>query len=471
MTTVFSPIIQQQQAANRRALAGAGRGLRANLRPLVLAAGVLVAAAMMPVDDATAQLNGDMLGRPHTYKTQYNDTLLDIARDARLGGIELMAANPGIDAWLPGNDVTLFLPTAHLLPDAPHKGIVINTAELRLYYFGDPANPLSFPIGVGRDGYLTPHGTTTIVRKKEKPNWYLTPSEVADHPELPPVIPPGDDNPLGEYAMYLGWPSYLIHGTNIAWGIGRRASRGCIRMYPENIEWLFKRVPTGTQVTVVDQPVKLGRMDGDLYIEVQPSSKQIDAIEESSKAPGPPDPLPLAEWTDRILVAAGPDIDRVDWPAVEKALADRQGFPIRIASSAANAGTSAPAPTLIDKPTMAAVALPAALAAATAAAATATKSDAKTPPAAGSSSAAAAPAAKPSSTPAPSQASKSQASKSPAAKSAPDKAEAQKSAPAKSSAPAKNGAATTMSPVAKPASSGKSGAATTSTSQQRTASR
>lgn len=313
-----------------------------------------------PAGKASAQLNGDGLGKAYTYKTHHDDTLLDIARSARLGGIELMAANPGVDPWLPGTDVTVMLPTAHLLPDAPRKGIVINTAELRLYYFGDPARPLSFPIGVGRDGYLTPHGSTTIARKKENPSWYLTPSEIADHPELPKVIPPGPDNPLGEHALYLGWPSYLIHGTNIPWGIGRRASRGCIRMYPENIAWLFDRVPIGTPVTVVDQPVKIGRMDGDLYIEVQPSSKQIDIMEETSKAPAPPEPLPLAEWSDRILVAAGPDIERIDWPALEKALADRQGYPIRIATSADHAGTPAVNAPLVDKPEMAALALPAA---------------------------------------------------------------------------------------------------------------
>ncbi len=164
MTTVFSPTTARQQVAHRRTSRGPRRGLRAVLRPLVLAAGVFFVAAMTPAGDAAAQLNGDMLGRPHTYTTHYDDTLLDIAREARLGGIELMAANPGVDAWLPGNNVTLFLPTAHLLPDAPRKGIVINTAELRMYYFGDPAKPLSFPIGVGRDGYLTPHGTTSIVR-------------------------------------------------------------------------------------------------------------------------------------------------------------------------------------------------------------------------------------------------------------------------------------------------------------------
>jgi L,D-transpeptidase ErfK/SrfK len=241
-----------------------------------------------------------------------------------------MVANPGVDPWVPGRNTHLLLPTMHILPNGPRKGIVINTAELRLYYYDAEDGYFSYPLGVGRDGFLTPLGTTKIVRKKERPSWYLTPSEIRDHPELPRVIPPGEDNPLGEYALYLGWPAYLIHGTNTPWGIGRRTSRGCIRMYPEDIEWLFQKVPIGTQVTVVDQPVKLGWKDGELYIEVQPSTMQIDKMEETSRSPGPPDPIPLAQEADRILKVAGASSDRLDWPTIERALTDRQGYPMRI---------------------------------------------------------------------------------------------------------------------------------------------
>ena len=140
------------------------------------------------------------------------------------------------------------------------------------------------------------------MRKKEQPSWYLTPSEIRDHPELPRVIPPGEDNPLGEYAMYLGWPSYLIHGTNTPWGIGRRDQP---RLHPHVPGRHRVAVPhrcrSARQVTVVDQPVKLGWKDGELYIEVQPSTMQIDKMEETSRSPGPPDPIPLAEQADRIL--------------------------------------------------------------------------------------------------------------------------------------------------------------------------
>ncbi|MBK8175860.1 MAG: L,D-transpeptidase family protein [Rhodospirillales bacterium] len=281
--------------------------------------------------EATAAKTGDIIGEMHDYVTwNPKEDMLDIARAEELGLIELMVANPGVDPWFPGPNTHVTLPTMHILPDARHVGIVINTAELRLYYYGAEDGPLSFPLGVGRDGYLTPVGSTKIVRKKDHPSWYLTASEIRDHPELPRVVPPGEDNPLGEYAMYLGWPSYLIHGTNTPWGIGRRTSRGCIRMYPEDIEWLFERVPIGTPVTVVDQVVKLGWKDGELYIEVQPSTKQIDTMEETSKSPPPPEPLPLAQEADHILAVAGEDVPRLDWPAIEKALNERVGYPIRI---------------------------------------------------------------------------------------------------------------------------------------------
>ena len=251
-----------------------------------------------------------------------NEDLLEVARADELGLIELMVANPGVDPWVPGRNTHLLLPTMHILPEGPRKGIVINTAELRLYYYDAEDGYFSFPLGVGRDGYLTPLGSTKIARKKEKPSWYLTPSEIRDHPELPRVIPPGEDNPLGEYALYLGWPAYLIHGTNTPWGIGRRTSRGCIRMYPEDIEWLFREAPIGTPVTVVDQPVKLGWKDGELYIEVQPSTMQIDKMEETSRSPGPPDPIPLAEQADRILRVAGAGRRRATRLADDRARAD-----------------------------------------------------------------------------------------------------------------------------------------------------
>lgn len=297
---------------------------------------------------ATAQpqaKTGDLVGTLRPYTTVHEDTLLDVARAQKLGLIELMAANPGVDPWLPGEGVTLQLPSAHLLPDAPRRGLVVNTAELRLYYFDEAGQVHTFPLGVGREGYLTPQGQTTVVRKTENPTWYPTPSILRDNPDLPSVVPPGPDNPLGEHAIYLGWSSYLIHGTNIPWGVGRRASRGCLRMYPEDIAWLFPRVKVGTPVTVVEQSVKLGWHQGELYLEAHPSVRQIDAIEEASKAPGPPEPLAIAEWADPIIKTAADASERLDWPAIEKALAERTGLPVRVTRPASLAANTAPAAT------------------------------------------------------------------------------------------------------------------------------
>lgn len=279
-----------------------------------------------PADPPIVTLSGDIYGAMSTYVTWDNTNLLDLARSEQLGLIELMAANPGVDPWYPGKNVRLDLPTAHLLPDAPRDGIVINVAELRLYYFHPEKGLFSFPLGVGREGFVTPLGRTKVVRKKAAPTWYPTAAKRAEDPTVPAVVPPGPDNPLGEFALYLGWPTYLLHGTNQPWGVGRRVSRGCIRLYPEDIEWLFANVPVQTKVTVVDQPIKLGRRDGELYIEVHPSLAQIDQIEETKRM----QPEPVPDQTDRILAAAGADIHRIDWDAVDTALRERRGYPIRI---------------------------------------------------------------------------------------------------------------------------------------------
>ena len=271
-------------------------------------------------------LVGDILGEMREYYTWTSDTLLDIARGEDLGLINLMSANPGVDPWLPGRGTRIVLPTAHILPDAPRRGVVINIAELRLYLYAENGSVWSFSIGVGRDGFSTPLGQTKVVRKKDNPTWYPTAAKRAEDPEVPAVVPPGPDNPMGEHALYLGWPTYAVHGTNQPWAVGRRVTRGCIRLYPEDIAWVFQQVPVGTPVTVVDQPVKLGRRNGEVFIEVHPSLKQVDQIEEKGRA----EPDPLTDQTDTILAFAGDVIPRLDWEVVNRALAERRGYPIQI---------------------------------------------------------------------------------------------------------------------------------------------
>ena len=244
-----------------------------------------------------------------------------------MGFTELRAANPGVDPWIPGAGTEIVLPMAHLLPDAPREGLVLNLVDQRIYYFpadGGPAE--SYPIGTGRAAWDTPTGTTSIIRKKRNPSWYVPKSIREEQPELPKVVGPGPQNPLGKFAMYLGWPSYLIHGTNNPWGVGRRVSHGCIRLYPEDIARLFPRVPLNTRVTVVNQEVKTGRVNGDLMLEVHPSPDQADEIE----AKGEFTPANISELAYRIVTAAGKQAGLIDWPSVRRAAGERRGVPVRV---------------------------------------------------------------------------------------------------------------------------------------------
>lgn len=262
-----------------------------------------------------------------SYRTAYEDTLLEVARRFKLGYVEVVAANPGTDPWIPGEGTDVVLPTVHLLPNAEPEGIVINLADMRLYYYGAPGDrPRSYPIGIGRDGLTTPLGTTDVVRKKKEPTWYPTKRMREEDPELPEVVPPGPDNPLGNRAMYLGWTSYLIHGTNKPWGIGRRSSSGCIRMYPEDAEELFELVKVGTKVTVVDQPIKLEWIDGDLFMEAHPTQLQSDQLE----AEGRFNPELPSKVVDLVLEVAGDQAGRLDWSRIRRATVERRGYPIRI---------------------------------------------------------------------------------------------------------------------------------------------
>ena len=274
--------------------------------------------------------SSDMIGELQQIVTAYEDTLLDLARENGLGYVEMVAANPGVDPWVPGESTPVILPTAHILPHAERQGLVVNLAEHRLYFFGAPGTePATFPLGVGKEGWSTPLGRTEIVRKKEGPTWYPPDSIRAEKPSLPKAIPPGPNNPLGSHALYFGWPSYLVHGTNRPWGIGRQVSHGCIRLYPEDIARLFELVPVGTPVQVIYQPVKVGWSDGELYVEAHPEAVQADELERTGRI----DSLGAESVSDalyRIKTNVGTAQDRLDWRAIRKALDERSGVPVQI---------------------------------------------------------------------------------------------------------------------------------------------
>lgn len=268
---------------------------------------------------------GDMI----QYRATFEDTFVHVARDYNLGYVEMRAANPDVDPWIPGKGKKLILPTRHILPDAPRKGIVINLADMRLYAYvnGDEA-PNTYSIGIGREGLKTPEGKTTVARKIVGPIWRPTDRMRREDPKLKEVVMPGPDNPMGTHAMYLGWPQYAIHGTNKPFGIGRRSSSGCIRMYPEGIKTLYDLIPVGTQVTVVNQPVKVAWIDNELFIEAQPTVEQANAMEETGEIVE----QKLGEQDmARIIKVAGEYKDRIRWAAVRTAVRERKGYPIAIA--------------------------------------------------------------------------------------------------------------------------------------------
>ena len=270
----------------------------------------------------------DMLGAPGSVVVDAEDTLLDVGPRFDVGYVAMRLANPGVDPWLPRGGTAIAIPSAHLLPDAPRTGIVINLPELRLYYYPPTGGtPLSFPVGIGDEGKGTPIGHAFIVRKQTHPTWWPTVAERAENPDLPAVVEPGPDNPMGNYALYLDWNGYAIHGSNKPYSIGRRDSHGCVRMYGADIERLYRAVVPGTEVRIVNQTVKVGWRGGELYLEVHPPLDETDGIEAGAR---PRDVAPAG--LDRIVRrAAGPTAQsRIDWDAVNLAAREKRGLPIQV---------------------------------------------------------------------------------------------------------------------------------------------
>jgi L,D-transpeptidase ErfK/SrfK len=308
--------------------------LRKLARLAVLGAPVLLGACATgkvqePVLTNRFALTSDQteVGAVGVYVTRKDDTLLDVARRFDLGFTQLMTANPGVDPWQPGVGRRITLPGLYILPDGPRRGIVINLAQNRLYYFPPGGGTVeTYPIGVGVQGRSTPIGTTRVVAKRTHPRWVVPASIRREKPELPAVVPPGPDNPLGDYAFQLGWPSYLIHGTNKPDGIGRNVSHGCIQLYPEDVQRLFGEVAVGTPVRVVNEETQTAWIKGDLYIAVYPTKEQEEQIDVDEKMA----PILPARLKQRFAAAAGERAGDVDWDAVERAGTDRSGVPIRV---------------------------------------------------------------------------------------------------------------------------------------------
>ena len=267
--------------------------------------------------------NQDIVGTIASIQTQGKDTLPDIARHFGLGYNDITIANTHLDPWLPKPNNQVILPLRFILPDAKREGIVLNLASMRLFQFPGqlPKRVITYPIGIGRSGWSTPTGLTKIIAKKENPVWRVPASIRKEHAikgdPLPRIVPSGPENPLGEYAMRLGFPSYLIHGTNKPYGVGMQISHGCVRLYPEDISVLFQHTSTGTPVRIVDQPYLLGWSNEMLFLEAH------KPLQEKNNA----DKKILFKKLKRIAITPQ---TLIDWQKVEKTLIQAKGIPVPI---------------------------------------------------------------------------------------------------------------------------------------------
>lgn len=271
----------------------------------------------------------DLVGEVQYHIVEKGDTFADIARKFDVGYIELHEANPNVDPKKPlANGTQLLIPTEFILPaGVPHEGIVLNLAELRLYYFvPNSATVVTFPVGLGQMGWKTPVGQTEIVKKRENPVW-IPPDSIraeaaAKGRTLPAAVPAGPNNPLGKYALNLGWTNYRMHGTIAPSSIGTRASHGCIRMFPEDIESLFNQVDVGTKVNIIHEPFKIGMKDGELYLEAHQSFPETYYTQGDSEGETLDD-----AWVEANYSATEPS---VNWSEIKKLIKETYGYPVKI---------------------------------------------------------------------------------------------------------------------------------------------
>ena len=266
----------------------------------------------------------DVIGRLAVVRVEKGDTLPDIARHFGLGINAVSAANPGVDMWTPEDGERILLPLSFTLPDAPRKGIVVNLATMRIFQFkGDGKMPAvsTYPVGVGTEERPTPTGQMRVARKAARPTWRVPVSIAEDHRKkgdiLPAEVPPGPDNPLGEYALYLSRAGYLIHGTNKPASIGLKATNGCMRLYPENIRTLYRDTPVNTPVLIINQPYLIGRRDGMLYMEAHASLEGGGAAE-------------LEKVYAKLRNFEKKSDRGIDWKTVRRVQAEARGIPVPI---------------------------------------------------------------------------------------------------------------------------------------------
>ncbi len=293
-----------------------------------------------------------MVGQVQLIRARADDTFSDIARTYGLGFDDLKNANPNVDPWLPGEGTRIVLPTQFVLPAGKREGVVLNIAAKRLYYF-PPENEagektlITHPIGIGRVGWATPIGESSVIAKAKDPVWYVPWSVRQEHREMgdpiPAVVPAGEDNPLGHRVLKLGMPGYLIHGTNQPYGVGMRVSHGCVRLYPENIESLYELVGLGTPVRIVNEPLLGAWQDGHYYVQMHPVLED-DELEYDARLAN------LRESAGELSIAPEIFEERVAALSI-----DAKGYPVAVMSrDTVSAAISLPIPVkntvVVDNP-------------------------------------------------------------------------------------------------------------------------
>ena len=307
--------------------------------PTVHIGAVLLALGLLipPVEAraATYELADDgstlMVGEDTHLKTRYEDTLYDLARQYGVGSEEITRANPKVDPWLPGAGTPIVIPGRRILPPGPREGIIVNIAEHRLYYY--PKRKvhghhlvITYPVSIGKMDWKTPLGLTRVIQKIRNPTWYPPESVRLEHQKngdpLPKLVRPGPDNPLGAFAMRLAVKpgDYLIHGTNNPLAVGMPVTHGCIRMYPEDVAALFPTVPVGTPVRLINDPLKVAFLDGQLWLEVHaPVDAQGQTI--------PPE---LKDFEQMLDTALGSTTTAINWEYADQTLKLASGIPATV---------------------------------------------------------------------------------------------------------------------------------------------
>ncbi len=296
---------------------------------MALAMGLLLAAYNAQALTLPIPASGNVVGYVKASKIRPGESLSDVARRFDIGYYELLEANPNINPMRPKAGQTVTIPTRYVLPSGPKEGIVINLAELRLYYYPPGQNVvITEPIGIGRQGWATPTGDLKVIQKKKDPTWNVPPTVRADLARkgiiYPKKVPPGPDNPLGRYMLRLSNHTYLIHGTNSPKGVGRRVSAGCIRMYPEDIERLFYSVKVGTPVRIVNEPFKVAWKGNKLYMEAHQPLKETRVTSSGQFK---------SMWSNAVKKAAGDRNVHINWNKVNRVGRGQHGLPIVVGNS------------------------------------------------------------------------------------------------------------------------------------------